>query len=837
MIRLARSLVAIALFGVVGCGGAGNRSTPAGEAPPAAPAATAIPTASPGAQAAQAPIRPPQPDGPPQPEADDAYRRARALFAMYVPAPPDVPGGFQAFQLREGISLAESPAVFDVFTLKPTQAALQARIRALRDVPPVPAIRPIPAATAATSPVGAKPTGWVNIGPTNVAGRVTSIDFDPTTPKTIYRGTGGGGVWRSDDAGATWVAKTDHLGSLSIGAVAVAPSNPVVVYAGTGEGSTAIDAITGIGVIVSSDRGEHWTLRTADETKAPTPAMFFDISVNPKNADEALTGSDLGIQLTPDRGQTWTAPLTGVAVTRIVRSPADPQVVLAGGWNLNGARAEGTIHKSTNGGKTWNKVGGSDVKGFKKDLGRMSLAFAPSKPKVVYAFASSSTKNALNCNNENKLDQIGLFKSTDAGEHWDFVGNYFKGNCQLTFTSILGGQGWYSNTLIVDPKDDQRLWAGGIDLWRSDNGGTDWQKESDWRFPNAAEYVHSDIHALVWVGQQLLVATDGGLHRRDAPGKFTGLNAECQTAQYYSIGLHPNRPDLLIGGSQDNGVHVRKPATTEYLDAQCEGSGCGDGFDVAINPQDSKGLYITSYHGKIFKQSAGLDYARAMPSYDPQLEPSPPFFTRLVASADAAGTLLTGTRFVWVTTDGGQTWSNRAHDFSDGTELGYISAVAVADKGATVIVGTASGHIWKSDKGGQSDWYELTGFTRHFVTNIEIDKGDSRRFFVTFGNTGPFRAVGSMNGGNLMRTDRGLPDVPIHVIRIDPRNGQTLYAGSDRGLYVSTDNGNTWTRDLGLPAVSVWDVQIMPDGSLIRVATHGRGFFERRLGAGGVGTP
>jgi hypothetical protein len=775
---------------------------------------------------------------------DDAYRRARAMAHMYGPRPdgrrPRRPD-FSLFSIDVG---STAPDRFRALLIKPSQAAINRRIGTARALmlasPRAPINQPIGAAAAPqrraranrTTPFVPMSQSWDNLGPTNVAGRVTAIAYAPAMPHVILRGTGGGGIWRSDNDGASWTATTDAIGSLSIGAVAIAPSASSIVYAGTGEGATAIDSITGVGLILSTDGGRSWNPpRTSTETGAPIPSKFYDISIHPKRDQEALTASDLGVQRTTNRGNTWTSPVENTTVTSLARSSKNPDIVLAAAWNVAESSATGSIYRSLDGGQKWSEVGTPGTKPFSADTGRISLAFAKDSD-VVYALASSSTKNALNCSREQpKLDQTGIYRSDDAGQTWVFVSNYHTGSCATLLTGPLGEQGWYANTLVVDPGNVQRLFAGGLNLWVSTNGGATWTEESDWseKF-SAPNYVHADLHALVWMGTDLLIGTDGGLHRRSPKPAFSALDTNCPTRQYYSVGLIDADRNMIIGGAQDNGLNMRNAGTKAYDEILCAGYRCGDGIDVAIHPKDASIMYGTQDMGGVFKRNQALAFDDVTPLYDAKLE-DPPFMTRLAMAQDAPDILMVGTQYLHVTKDGAKngaaSWTRLSHNFGDGSETGYISAIALGNKAQIVTVGTGSGLLSRSTDGGVS-WSDLKPPTG-FITHIELDPADSKTFYVVYSHPDSPHVVVSTDEGQTFHTiDRGLPDVAAHVVRIDPSNRRALYAGTDAGLYLSLDMGKTWNRDATLPAVSVWDLRFANGGVTLRLATHGRGFYERK---------
>ena len=752
-----------------------------------------------------------------------ALRRAQAYHDMYA-APPDKAALAQRMsQVQErGRAGGKTPRVLPINygTFDP-----EFRLRPLRregDVQPGATRAFERGGGAAGAPL------WENLGPANLAGRVSALAVDSSNPAIIYRGTAGGGVWRSTDTGTTWTSLTDGLGNLSIGAIAMAPGSagqPPTLYVGTGEGALGIDGIDGIGLIKSTDGGATWGLPVSVPGR-----RFFALSVHPGNAGEIVAATLSGLQKSTDGGKTWKTVLPGVAGTDVVRLPGKPAHLLATVWDITTAQAtwNGWIDRSVNGGDTWSRVFDATKASYDSDTGRLALAVSANAPIVIYALGASASGNSNGCAND-PVDQVGVYRSTDEGTTWTRRSNPVTGSCTAGFSSILGSQGWYANALRVDPANSAVVYAGGLDLWKSTDGAATWKKKSRWDLdPSNGRYVHADIHALAFSGTSLLVGDDGGVQRTiDGATSFTSLNTGIVTRQYYALATSPADRSLIIGGAQDNGTNIRTGSTSNYREVIG-----GDGFGVAAHPTDPKTLYGTVYDSRVFRSIDGFKtFKEITPPF--QKGETRPFISPLTMDPKQPATLYTGSNYLYRTTDGGTTWARTSNtDLADGKPRGYLTSIAVSPSDTRkLLTATGAGVIKKSTDSG-AHWTTMAGLPQAYASHVEFDPANADVFYVTFTNAGPIeRAMKTANGGqSFVRIDNGLPPFPVHVIRVNPANTNTLYAGTDVGLYVSNNGGATWkVAAQGLPAVSVWDVAIVADGSLVRVATHGRGFYELLL--------
>ncbi|RLE18021.1 MAG: hypothetical protein DRJ65_21970 [Acidobacteria bacterium] len=665
---------------------------------------------------------------------------------------------------------------------------------------------------------GIEGEGWVCLGPTNGAGRAVSIAPHPTDPNIVLVGSASGGVWKTVDQGASWYPTTDGLSDLAVGAVAYAPSDSNIVYLGTGEGDTF--EIPGIGLLRSDDGGETWSLpATAAGIMAP---FFYQLSVHPTDPDRVVAATSSGIITTDDGGVTWEnrVPSGGLVVsaTNVQRSASNPDLLYAAQWCFGSCPA-GTdrVLKSIDGGLTWSPTAnvGLDIPGSSGFFGRISLAIAGSDDQILYAGANVSgfvEHPALGT-----VPNSAIFRSDDGGENWSITAETGP---------YLGTQGYYDNAITVKPSDPNVVLAGGVSYVRSDDGGLTWELLDPYNMPGfpamGTETIpHVDVHAYAWQGDRLWVGNDGGMWRSDDDGiSWLVRNTGMVTRQNYSIAIDPINRERVLGGTQDNGTSRRND----------EGDGTwtlelgGDGGECAINPLVNDIFYATTQFTSIYRKlpPAGI-WGSITPFFGNE---SPPFVTPLVMHPSAPHVLFTAAETVFRSDNGGSNWR------ALGTEVpgwlwtsGTVTAIALTPADPDRIAIVKGSFVFTSEDAGQT-W--RLGMVGGLVLNVEISPHDPDMMLATGNLDGSGSIAMSLDAGQTwIQIGTGLPPFNVQVARWDPTDADFIYAGTDVGLYRSTDGGMTWARyGDGLPATSIHDLRILPNGSMLRVGTYGRGVWE-----------
>ena len=680
---------------------------------------------------------------------------------------------------------------------------------------------------------------WTRLGPGNVGGRLRSLVVDPADPQTLWAGSASGGIWKSTDGGGSWRPLDDFMANLRVGTLVVDPQDPDVLYAGTGEvdASVPFEGIDGAGVFRTADGGRTWT-QLASTTSADF-RFVNRLAMAPGAPQTLLAATGSGIWRTTDGGATgWSRVSTGRALD-VDYDPTSASRAIAGG--------EGEAWWSSDGGASW-----TAASGLPSGAGRVELAYARSDPTKVYASVNA--------------DQGDLFRSTDGGRSYSLVNSGAR---------YLGEQGDYANALWVDPTDPTRVVVGGIDLWRSTNGGAGLTRISDWSAEQAfGNSVHADQHVIAedprYDGAQnrrVYFGTDGGVYTGDVAGVsrtsgWSNLNHGFGVTQFYS-GAGNATTGRIIGGTQDNGT----PSFGGNPDAWSSIFG-GDGGRVAADPLHPDTFYGEYVFLRIFRSdngatslggSAYVNGGNLQADANGLCTKSAPyrlgdscgdgdanFIAPFVLDPNQPDRLLAGGRSLWrsddarapVTASTGPHW--KAIKPSTGS---MISAIAVTPGNSDVVyVGHNDGEIYKSTNATAASpaWsrVDVPAMPGRMTLTLTVDPRDPLTVYAGFGG------LSADTGANLWRStdggatwapragsgDTALPAAPVRTLAIHPGNSSFLYAGTEVGVFASADGGATWGAPQDGPANVSVDELFWMDTQLV-AATHGRGMFRTDVAA------
>ena len=708
---------------------------------------------------------------------------------------------------------------------------------------------------------------WREVGPAVIGGRISDIAVDHTDTRVIFIGTATAGVWKSSNHGTTWEAIFTDESTSSIGDVTLAPSNPNVVWVGTGEPQNRQSSPWGDGLFKSVDGGRTWTHKGLRETR-----HISRIQIHPRNPDVAYVAavgnlwqasSERGVYKTTDGGDTWEQVLfvddyTGVI--DLVMDPGDPNTLFAAmygrqrtAWGFNGGSPGSGIYRTMDGGGSWTRLEQGLPEG---DLGRIGLDIYRRDGNRVYATV------------EARRGQTGVYGSTDRGETWGKL-------------SDTNPRPMYFSQIRVDPNNPERIYLGGQNLMRSDDGGRTFTDEG-------ARNVHLDHHAL-WIdpndSNHLILGSDGGVSTSFDGSESWRFYDNLPIAQFYEVGYDNRNPYWVCGGLQDNGSWCGPSNTLDsqgIRNADWQNIGGGDGFYVQIDPEDPYVLYAESQNGRVgrldlvtgervsiapqprFEFDEG---SRPKRDHDGEDEPSVEdreyrynWNTPFLISSHDRSTLYVGSQMLLKSTDRGETWNQISADMTfdidrsqlpimdvlptdsmlsrhDGVSF-YSTLTTVGESplnDSVLYTGSDDGRVMVTKDGGGT-WSDVTMNIPDLPDNTYVSRivasGDQEgRVYATFDGhySGDFAAYvyTSGNFGEDWRPiTNGLPESSVNILAEHPDIARLLFVGNEVGVFVSIDGGENWQPLMnGLPTVPVDDIKIHPVHNDLIIGTHGRGIW------------
>ncbi|HVA21398.1 MAG TPA: glycosyl hydrolase [Candidatus Micrarchaeia archaeon] len=704
-----------------------------------------------------------------------------------------------------------------------------------------------------TGPMWADPLRWRNIGPSR-GGRVVAVAGDPVDRATFYLGACGGGVWKTDDAGTTWRNVSDpFFRTAPVGALAVAPSDRNVIYAGTGEACVRNDVIAGDGVYRSTDGGRSWSPRGLDATR-----HIARVRVAPDDPERAYVaalgdifgpGPDRGVYRTTDGGRSWEQVLfrhqqTGACDLWL--DPANPRILYAAlwqairrPWGLESGGPESSLYRTTDGGDSWQELTGRP--GFPTALrGRMGVCGAPARAGRVYAVVEAAE------------GQGGCYRSDDGGDTWERVS---------TEKGILG-RPWYYCHLVPDPADPETLYALDYDLWRSIDGGRGWSRIGT---------PHGDNHDL-WIDptdpRRMIEGNDGGACVSFNAGASFSTVYNQPTGQFYRVAVDDHFPYRVYGTQQDNSA-IRVPSRSRHgaiLWEECEMVGHGESGFIAVDPRDDDIVYCGAVGssggggGPLLRYDHRTGRSRKITVWpesgygeDPRTwRHRFPWTFPVGHSPHDPQVLYTAGERVFRSLDQGQSWEAISPDLTrndserlaasggpitldtSGAEV-YCTIASLAEsplRAGLLWVGTDDGRVQVSRDGGGS-WEDVTPpdlpeWT--WVAAVEPSPHDADTAYVAANryrlqDRRPYLFRTTDGGRSWTAITVGILDHHFcRVVRSDPGRPGLLFCGTEAGPYVSFDDGGRWEPlQLNLPAVPVYDLVVK--GQDLVAASHGRGFW------------
>ncbi len=691
---------------------------------------------------------------------------------------------------------------------------------------------------------------WRSVGP-YIGGRVVTVDGVASEPDVFYMGTVGGGVWKSTNYGISWQDITEGKlpsSSSSIGAVAVAPSNPKIIYVGTGESDIRADMITGDGIYKSADGGKSWHYAGLRDTHT-----ISNIAIDPRNPEIVYASSmghvfvpnaERGVFKTTDGGKTWKKILfvdDKTGAINLVMDPTNPDVLYAAmwqayrtPWRLTSGGPGSGLYKTTDGGAHWTNI--SRNEGLPKGvLGRMGIGVSASDPNVVYAIIQAK--------------QGGVFRSVDGGSTWTRVNDEW----------MLRQRAFYYMTIFVDPKDPNTVYAPEVDaLWVSHNGGKYWAK---------LHTPHGDNHVL-WINPTkpkiLLEGNDGGATISTDGGKSWSSENNQPTGEFYHVNLDNQFPYHLYGAQQDEGSYEGPSASPDGRIPLSAWHSVAYGESTFVVPQPGNPdiTYGSGYYSIFLQYDMRIgEFASVSPWPDYQSGAASEWLKYRFAwthpilfSPVNPKELFVGSQYVLRSDDYGRTWQRISPDLTrndPSTELPTggpidldqtgaeiypcVSALAISPLNGQVIwAGSDDGLVHVTTDGGQQ-WKdvrppELPAWSH--ISSIEPSPVAAGTAYLSaqrymWDDFHPYVYKTTDYGQHWTAMTSGLPaNEYVFVVRQDPNDANLLFLGTKSTVYVSYGGGAGWQKlALNLPPVQVRDLQINNRQGQVAIATHGRSFW------------
>lgn len=687
---------------------------------------------------------------------------------------------------------------------------------------------------------------WISLGPVLNSARVEAVQLDPTHPGTIYAAFGSGNLWKTTNNGLHWKPIFEDQASLGIGDIALAPSNPNILYVGTGESLKKARnfTMTGSGIYRSEDAGETWKHLGLEDSW-----HIGEIVVHPTNPDIVLvavmghfwsTNKNRGIYRTENGGKSWEHVLyidEKTAANDLVISPANPDRIYASMWENNPSiyGPNSGIYTSSDGGKSWTKCSLD----LGKHTGRIGLAVSYQNPLKAYALVDNLNKN--------KQKSAEIYKTVDGGKNWTKTHEQ-----DLLF---FPGIGWYFTDLYVDPENDEEIYGLGVRLAHSEDGGKSFNYlggDVFHMFPSAADHLHLD-HCELFINPfnpaHLVLGNDGGVYQSYDKGQSWFHFNNIPTGEFYTISVDTQNPYNIYAGAQDDATVMGpavewNPAFADrwkylWIDAWSGGDGCY----TQIDPEDPNTVYFSMQHGAVRRKDMAMDTSI---SIRPKLPSSHPgnlsfnFVAPYFISPHHSKTLYIGGNYVLKSNNKGENWEVISPDLSlsaDSQKYSVAAGALVESKlrEGLLYMGTDKGAFWTSKNGSES-WTEYsTGLPNNYIRSIYPSQHKESRVYLTlngmnYDDLNAYVYVSENYGKKWKSLLNNLPNETANVIVEDPVFENILYLGMYRGVYISMNKGKSWSL-LGknMAATAIADIKIHAASKDLIVATHGRGIYKVNL--------
>ena len=652
------------------------------------------------------------------------------------------------------------------------------------------------------TPLG--PTDWTNGAGWNAGnGRINVVAQDPNNANTIYIGAASGGLWKSTNGGVSWTNLTDNQAVLGVSGIAISHNSSDTIYIGTGDGD-GFNTYS-VGVLKSTNGGTTWSTTGLNWTVLQA-RVIRKLLMHPTNSNIIFAAASSGLYKTTNGGTSWTQ-VQNFDIQDVEFHPTNPNIVYS---------CSDSFYRSTDGGNVFNAVttglpGASAINRFK-------IAVSPNQANWVYVLGGKESDHTFE----------GIYRSVDSGVSFSVRTNTPNMFGYADDGSDDKGQSWYDMAIAVNPANANEVFIGGVNIWKSTNGGTSFTINTQWFFPNPIGYVHADIHELVFYGNRLYCGSDGGIYKTENGGtNWSSLTVGLSITQFYDIAITPQNPNLILGGTQDNGTN-RYNGTTTWTHVMG-----ADGMMANINPLNQSIMYGAIQSGDIRKSTNGGASFNQIIKPDDFAGESGAWVTPYALSPLNPNSIFVGYKAIYKSVNGGGAWSVLGPVGNDD----HTHNLEIAPSDSSTIYITKSHLIYKTTNGGTSWSNVSTGLPTLFITDIAIDPTNANRLWVTMsGYTAGSKVFQSVNGGSTWTNiSSNLPNLPANCITYRPGSNDELYVGMDVGVYTKNATQTDWTANVsGLPNVIINELEINTVNNKMYAGSFGRGVWVADLDVSGA---
>jgi photosystem II stability/assembly factor-like uncharacterized protein len=668
---------------------------------------------------------------------------------------------------------------------------------------------------------------WQLEGPLNTGGRISAVEAVSETMQTMYVGAASGGIFKTTDFGQSWTPIFDNALSLSIGDIAIAPSDENIIYAGTGEANAGGGSVTydGAGLYRSSDAGASWNY-----LGLPESGSVGRIAVHPQNPDILYVATmgrmfsnnqERGVYKSINGGFTWQKVLflnDSTGSIDLMIDPQHPDTVYAAMWERvrrPGIRVYGGnscgIYRTVNGGQQWTKLTNGLQQGINQ--GRIGISLCHNQPNVLYAIYADATGYFSS-----------VYRSNDYGNSWTQTNDAALGAVYANF-------GWWFGRIKVDPVDPEIAYVIGMNLFKTSDGGNSWG--------DISTNIHVDQHALFihpWNHNNLVLGNDGGLYKSEDQGNNWAHLNNIPLTQFYTCEYDNQHPERLYGGTQDNGtIRTMTGATNDWNPMYW-----GDGFRVIVDPTDNNIIYAEyQYCGLARSDDGGINWNDA--TFGLSNTDRYNWHTPYTLDPTNPAILYLGSNRIYKSIDQANTWNAISGDLSNGfggnmQVYGTVSCLSVSPVDPNIILaGTDDGNVWITQTAGGT-WTKVSGsLPLRWISSVENDPFVAGKAYVSLSGFRydeylPHIFMTTNYGQTWTSISGNLPDMPVNKVFTHPQNSAVLFAATDIGVFHTIDQGVHWTMlGTGLPNVPITDLKYHPGTHTLIAATYGRSMYSLNI--------